>query len=544
MDSLFQENEALENSKLRKRKKKRESEPRFKEYNQAQMMLLPPSLEDLIPKNHLVRVVNRVIGEMNIEALIKTYKGGGRSAYDPQMMLKVLVYAYVMKIYTSRRIAKALREDVNFMWLSGMQRPDFRTINNFRSSRLKNVINKIFRSMIIFLDKNRYIKLENYFIDGTRIEANANKYSYVWSGNTKRYKKIVEVKIKELLKRIDEINEEEDKLYGDKDLEELGEEAEEISSEKVKEEVKRLNEIIEEIGKDKDKKKDKKRKEISKAIEKLNKKLIPKLEKYEQQEKKLKGRGSYSKTDEDATFFKTKSGQIVPAYNVIVGSERQLIINYSIHQKSTEADGLIVHIKKLEETTLGKKPRRIIGDAAYGSEENYRYIEKLGIENYLKYGSFYQEQKGKIKKDRYHKNNFIYNEKEDKYYCPEGKSLEFYNEKEYINVSGYKQRARIYKGTECKDCKFLELCSKSKEGRTIQINKDLEKYKKKARENLLSPLGKELRKQRNVDIETIFGDIKQNQGFRRFNLRGIDKVNVEFGLVAMSHNIKKIGLMA
>lgn len=541
MDSPFKEKNEEEISKMRRRKKKKASKPGFIEYNQDQMMLLPPSLEDMIPDNHLVRVVNRVIGEMNIEALIETYKGGGRKAYNALMLLKVLVYAYVMKIYTSRRIAKALREDINFMWLSGMQKPDFRTINNFRSGRLKKVIDKIFTSMVIFLTENKYIKLENYFIDGTKIEANANKYSYVWASNTKRYKKTVKEKIEELIKQIEEINEEENKRYGDKDLEELGEEAEEISSEKIKEEVKKLNEIINEIGKEEGK--DKKKKKIKKTVEEINKKLIPRLEKYEEQERKLKGRGSYSKTDEDATFFLTKTNQLIPAYNVIIGSEDQLIVNYSVHQKPSEADGFILHIKKLEEKTGGKYPRRIIGDSAYGSEENYRYVEKRRIENYLKYGSFHQEQKGNNKKKRFHRENFIYNEREDKYYCPAGKELDFYEEQKKRTDNRYLQTIRIYKGKECKGCKFLEQCSKSKEGRTIHMNKNLEKYKKKARENLLSPLGKELRKKRSVDVETVFGDIKHNQGFKRFYLRGIEKVNVEFGLVAISHNIKKLGLM-
>ena len=313
MDSLFKENEVVEISKVRRRKKKRESEPKFKEYNQDQMMLLPPSLEDLVAENHLVRVVNRVIEEMDIEALIKTYKGGGRKAYDPKMLLKVLIYAYLSKIYTSRQIAKALREDVNFMWLSGMQMPDFRTINNFRSGRLKKVIDKLFSSMVIFLSEKKYINIRDYFIDGTIIEANANKYSYVWGSNTKRYKEIVKIKIKELLKYIDEVNEEENRRYGDKDLEELGQEAEEITSERIKEEVKRLNEIINEIDEQEGKKKNTKKKKLKKTVEQLNKKLIPKLEKYEQQDKKLKGRGSYSKTDEDATFIRTKTNQIVPA---------------------------------------------------------------------------------------------------------------------------------------------------------------------------------------------------------------------------------------
>ena len=163
-DSLFKE-DMTGDSQKRKRKKKRPSKPKFIEYNQNQVMLLPPSIEEMIPEQHIVRTVNRVIETMKIEALINTYKGGGRSSYDPLMLLKVLIYAYIMRIYSSRRIAKALREDINFMWIGGMQRPDFRTINNFRSGRLKGVIDQVFSSMVIFLTDNKYIKLENYFVE-------------------------------------------------------------------------------------------------------------------------------------------------------------------------------------------------------------------------------------------------------------------------------------------------------------------------------------------------------------------------------------------
>src|SRR5271167_4787825 len=129
-ENLFQE---VTHEGVRKRKKRSASAPVFKPYTQHQTMVLPPSVEDLIPSNHMVRVVNRMIDGLNLQPLVATYKGGGSSSYHPLMMVKVLVYAYLSKVYSSRYIAKALREDVNYMWLSGMQRPDFRTINGFRS---------------------------------------------------------------------------------------------------------------------------------------------------------------------------------------------------------------------------------------------------------------------------------------------------------------------------------------------------------------------------------------------------------------------------
>jgi len=534
MSSLFKEEMSNEISQLRKRKKKKPSKPKFIEYKQQQATLLPPSIEEMIPDRHIVRTVNKVIETMNVEALIRTYKGGGRSSYNPSMLLKVLVYAYVMKIYSSRRIAKALREDINFMWLSGMQRPDFRTINNFRSGRLKEVIDEIFSSMIIFLTENNYVRLENYFVDGTKIEANANRYSYVWGKKTHRYKAVTKQKIKELLKQIEEINREENDSYGDKDLEEMGEDADKITSPKIEELVKKLNKIISQVGEDAEEKK----KKINKAVNELGKKYLAKLRKYEQQESILKGRSSYSKTDPDATFLMSKTNQLLPSYNVIIGTEDQLIINYSLHQKASETDNFIPHIEKLKQRTKGKKPKRITADGTYGTEENYNYLEEQAIESYLKYPGFYQELTGKAKRNPFNKINFIYNEQEDKIYCPEGKQMSLVEVEQRKTENGYMQRMQKYRG-ECKGCKYLGICSKSPNGRTIQINKNLETYKQITKQNLVSTLGIELRKKRSVDVETVFGDIKQNQGFRRFNLKGLEKVNTEFGLIALAHNIKK-----
>lgn len=537
-DSLFKEENNIEVPRIRKRKKKKSSKPRFMEYNQHQIILLPPSIEEMIPERHLVRTVNKVIEAMKIEALIKTYKGGGRSSYDPVMMLKIIVYAYVMKIYSSRRIAKALREDINFMWLSGKQRPDFRTINNFRSGRLKKVIDEIFSSMIIFLTENNYVRLDNYFVDGTKIEANANRYSYVWRKNTRRYKAATKEKIKELLKQIEKINCEENDRYGDKDLEELGEDVDKITSDKIEEQVRKLNKIISQVGEGSEEKK----KKIKKAVSQLDKKYLPKLKKYEQQEERLQGRSSYSKTDTDATFLMSKTNQLLPSYNLIIGTEEQIIVNYSLHQKASETDKFIPHIEKLKQRKNVRKPKRISGDGTYGSEENYNYLEREGIESHLKYPGFYQEITGRAHKKKYNKINFHYNEEEDKVYCPEGQQMSFVELEKGKTDNGYLQETRKYRG-DCRGCKALGICSKSPSGRTIQINKKLESYKKIAKENLRSEIGIELRKKRSVDVETVFGDIKQNQGFRRFNLRGFEKVNAEFGLVAMAHNIKKTEAM-
>ena len=164
--------------------KKGHSKVTFKPYTMDQPSLLPPSLEELIPEDHLVRVVNRVMDELDLEPILNEYKGGGTSSYHPRMMLKVLVYAYTQKVNSSRQIAKGLRENVNFMWISGNNRPDFRTINRFRSSVMKEGIEVVFGEVLQYLIEGGYVTLENYFLDGTKIEANANKYKWVWAKST------------------------------------------------------------------------------------------------------------------------------------------------------------------------------------------------------------------------------------------------------------------------------------------------------------------------------------------------------------------------
>jgi transposase len=146
--------------------KKRSS---FKPYTQHQIQLLPPDLNTLIPENHMVRVVDRAIETMNTKPLFDRYPGGGTSAYNPVMMLKVIIYAYADKIYSSRKISKATRENINFMWLTGNTQLDFMTINRFRSERVKGIIDDIFTEVVDLLLREKYIKFENYFLDGTKI---------------------------------------------------------------------------------------------------------------------------------------------------------------------------------------------------------------------------------------------------------------------------------------------------------------------------------------------------------------------------------------
>ena len=215
----------------------------FKDYHQHQTQLFPPSLEELISEKHLVRIINQLVDSLTIKVLERAYRGDETTSYHPKMMLKVIIYAYCTKVYSCRQIADSLQKDIHFMWLSANQRPTFKTINNFRSIIMKDLIEEVFGQVLTFLFEAGYIKLENYFVDGTKLRADANKNSHLWAANTKRYKAGVNKRIKELLKEIDQLNEQEDIRYGDKHLEAYGEDSK-LTSERLQEEAKAINETI------------------------------------------------------------------------------------------------------------------------------------------------------------------------------------------------------------------------------------------------------------------------------------------------------------
>lgn len=505
----------------------------FKNYDMSQLKL-PVDVEIMIPENHLVKIVNSAVEKMNIDPLVEKYKGGGTSSYHPKMMLKVLVYAYTQKVYSSRQIAKSLRENIHFMWLSGNNQPDFRTINRFRSSVMKDIIDEVFSSVIELLISEGYVKLENYFLDGTKLEANANKYTFVWGKSTKKNKSKLQDKIKDLIREIDRVNEEENKEYGDKDLEELGEENP-IDSDKLEEFVKGLDEKLSKNPKDKNAKK---------IVRTIKKDYLPRLEKYEEQEKILQNRNSYSKTDNDAIFMRMKedhmkNGQLKPGYNIQTGTEEQFIVGFSVHQKAGDTGCLIPHLKELKKNT-GRLPENIIADAGYGSEENYEYLEENNLKGYVKYNMFHKEQKKKFKDQVFRVENLPYDQKKDEFTCPNGKKLKHTHTGKYKTDNGYQTQRRYYKCEDCTECPLKEKCTKASGNREIQVSFRLNELKGKAKEKLCSEKGIELRKKRCVEVEAVFGQIKNNLGFRRFLLRGIEKVKTEWGLLSIAHNMKKL----
>ena len=233
------------------------------------------------------------------------------------------------------------------------------------------------------------------------------------------------------------------------------------------------------------------------------------------------------------------NGQLKPGYNVQIGTENRFILGYSIHQKPTDTTTLIPHLEKVKKET-GHVPSTVVADAGYGSEENYAYLEKERIDSYVKFNFFHLENKRKFRKNPFRKENLPYDSATDSFTCPAGQRLTFAHMKSRRSENGYEQTLRVYECEDCRWCRSRTACHSSRFNRRIEINPTLDMFRATAREKLTSETGRTLRARRAVEVETVFGDIKQNRRFRRFCLRGLEKVGIEWGLICTAHNFLKM----
>ncbi|MFC2080435.1 IS1182 family transposase [Bacteroidota bacterium] len=500
----------------------------FKNYNFNQNLLLPPSLEEMIPPNHPVRVVNQVVDNLNLDPILDKYEGGGCPAYHPRLMLKVLVYGYVSNIYSSRKIEQALLQNIHFMWLSGMSYPDHNTINRFRSERLKNVFKEVFSQVVLLLVDHGHITLKEAYLDGTKIEANANRYTFVWGKTIKRSRDRIKSQLKELWKYAEQVAKEELEHNEPDDFEE-------IDAEKVSQTIEHIDKALE--GKEVDKK-------VKQKLNYAKRNWPDNLKRYEKQEKQMGSRNSISKTDPDATFMRMKedhmlNGQLKPGYNWQISTQDQYILGYTLHQTSTDTGTLAPHIESLKEN-LKEIPEVLVADAGYGSQQNYEYLENNEIEAYVKFNNFHREQTKKWKEDPYRIENLHYNEELDCYYCPMGQAMEFIGNAKHKTKLGYMQDLKRYQAKNCNGCPMRGPCYKAKGNRIVEANPKLVRYKQIVRKKLLSEKGLKYRSQRPADVEAVFGNVKYNHNFKRFMLRGLEKVEIEAGLISMAHNLRKM----
>lgn len=493
--------------------------------------LFPQDIFEKIAVNHPVRLVNEVVDRLDIDHIIKQYKGGGTTSFHPRMMIKVLFYAYTTNVYSCRKIEKSLQENIHFMWLSGNSTPDYRTINYFRSKRLKAHIHNLFADVVRLLHELKYLSLDVQYIDGTKIESAANRYTFVWKGSVEKNKAKLETKINSVL------NEIESQIKRDQSDMGKDETPRPIDSRELKNKLAALNEQLKDSNK-----------AAGKQLKKLEEEHLTRLEKYETQLEILGDRNSYSKTDQDAVFMRLKddhmqNGQLKPAYNTQISTEGQFITHYSIHQTAGDTTTLATHLNGFEQQ-YGKQSKEVIADAGYGSEENYEMMEQKQLDAYVKYNYFHKEQKRTQKQNPFLVQNLYYNESENFFVCPMGQKLEHVGQGKRKSTNGFISQVDYYEAKRCQGCPLRGMCHKNAGNKKIEINHKLNQYRAKAREMLTSERGLLHRSKRPIEVEAVFGQLKSNNKFSRFTLRKMDKVNIEFGLMSIGHNLRKLAQKA
>lgn len=506
----------------------------FRSYDPDQTLLFPQRIDRDIPKDDPVRILKSVIEGLDLSGFKKLYHERGRSPYHPKMMLMVILYSYMNNVYSCRKIEKLLYRDIYYIWLSGYQKPDFATINRFRN-RVKNEIGHIFTLLVLILVEKGFVTLEVEYLDGTKIESKANKYTFVWRKSVERNREKLLEKIRVLLQQINE-QMAQDKAVDVDTLELTPQILCEISKE-FKEalgsapEAKTKEEKAAQRGKNK----------MFKELERHGEKLAE----YNSRLEQMEGRNSISKTDPSATFMRMKedamcNGQTKPGYNLQISSENQFITDFAFFPNPTDTLTFIPFLGSFP-GRYGRFPKRVVADSGYGSEENYRFMDEAGIEGSVKYNRFHLEHRPRYKPDTFHPDSLYYNEEGDYYICPMGQRMSRTGTLQTRTEGGYISQSACYRAIRCKGCPLRCLCYKAKANqRTIRVNHRLNAYKRKACELLTSEEGIKERGRRCIEPEAVFGQMKSNMAYRRFRHMGKDKVVMDFTFFAIAFNIKKL----
>ena len=506
----------------------------FRSYDPDQTLLFPQRIDRDIPKDDPVRILKSVIEGLDLSGFKKLYHERGRSPYHPKMMLMVILYSYMNNVYSCRKIEKLLYRDIYYIWLSGYQKPDFATINRFRN-RVKNEIGHIFTLLVLILVEKGFVTLEVEYLDGTKIESKANKYTFVWRKSVERNREKLLEKIRVLLQQINE-QMAQDKAVDVDTLELTPQTLCEISKE-FKEalgsapEAKTKEEKAAQRGKNK----------MFKELERHGEKLAE----YNSRLEQMEGRNSISKTDPSATFMRMKedamcNGQTKPGYNLQISSENQFITDFALFPNPTDTLTFIPFLGSFP-GRYGRFPKRVVADSGYGSEENYRFMDEAGIEGFVKYNRFHLEHRPRYKPDTFHPDSLYYNEEGDYYICPMGQRMSRTGTLQTRTEGGYISQSACYRAIRCKGCPLRCLCYKAKANqRTIRVNHRLNAYKRKACELLTSEEGIKERGRRCIEPEAVFGQMKSNMAYRRFRHMGKDKVVMDFTFFAIAFNIKKL----
>lgn len=504
-----------------------------KSYNNKRLFLTVNPNED-VAGNDPVRVVDAIVEGLDLREFKKLYHEKGRCPYHPKMMLKIILYAYMNNIYSCRKMERAVQRDIHYIWLAAQERPDFVTINRFRN-RVKKEINNIFTQVVLVLADKGFITLDVEYIDGTKIESKANKYTFVWRKTVEKNRAKLQEKIRVLLGQIDDAVAQDKAAETDKV---------DFTPETLTSLINELQDSLSAEPESADKERQKRRREKKRQVKELEKHR-DKLGEYDGRLEQIGERNSMSKSDPDATFMRMKedamnNGQTKPGYNLQISAENQFITDYALFPNPTDTLTLIPFLNSFSDR-YGHLPSIAVADSSYGSEENYRFMDEAGMEAYVKYNRFHLEQHPRYKPNPFNHDNFHYNAAEDYYVCPMGQHMTRIGTSHLKTASGYRSENARYRAQNCNGCPLRCLCYKAKgDRRTIEVNHRLNEYKRKARELLTSEEGLKHRGRRCVEPEAVFGQMKFNMAYRRFRHFGKDKVTMDFAFFAIAFNIKKM----
>lgn len=502
-------------------------------------LVIPMNFEILIPKDDSVRLLSQITEELDYRNLAMAYSIKERNpAIPPKIMFQVLVYAYMNKIYSTRKIEEACKRDINFMWLiQGHNAPDHNTIARFRTGRLSECIEDLFNQLVVRLSEIEEIKYENIFIDGTKIEANANKYSFVWKKAVNKNEVKLQEKVKQLIEKINAEYKTEYELKESCDIQGL-----EITLKSI---LSYLNKIKEKENIEFVNGKGKRKTNLQRLIESTEE-FLERQMKYSEYNKIFDGRNSFSKTDTDATFMHMKddhmrNAQLKPGYNIQIGVEGGYVVGVDVSSERSDQLTLIPFLEKLEEN-LPEKYENVIADAGYESEENYVYLEEHQQNAYIKPQVYEQWKKRSFKNLIGKRENMDYDESLDEYICNQGRKLKKIGISKRKSKSGYISEITTYECESCENCPVKSKCTKAKGNRRMDTSKIFIDKRSKSLNNITTPKGIMLRMNRSIQVEGAFGALKEDYGYRRFLTRGKNNVHVEFLLLCFGFNINKLHL--
>ncbi|MBQ6416843.1 MAG: IS1182 family transposase [Butyrivibrio sp.] len=501
---------------------------------------LPLDIEISIPSDDPVRLLNAFVEGMNLSDLYSTYDRIRKNQASPRQMLKIVIYAAMNRIYSSRDIETSCRRDINFMYLlDGAPVPDHSTIARFISIHLSQCSKQIMSQVgTILLDLGE-ISGENVFIDGTKIEAAANKYTFVW-------KKAVSKNLLKLTDKICVFCAECEELYGIKVV--YKDRISQHTLERLLKKLYRLKEsegieFVHGIGKRKT--------VLQRSVETL-KEYLEKLREYSHKISMCGNRNSYSKTDTDATFMRMKedamlNGQLKPAYNLQHGVDSEYVTWVGVYPNPTDTLTLIPFLKDMEEYHSFKY-KNIVADAGYESEENYVFIESNSQTAYIKPQNFELSKTRKFKQDISRRENMEYDSETDSYICRNGKRLYAVKKNTEKSASGYRRNVTIYECESCRRCPYKKGCIKGNNCKTafkdrikrLSVSRKLEKKRAECLERITSEYGTQLRMNRSIQAEGSFANIKEDMNFRRYLYRGKENVLTQSILVAIGFDINKL----